>query len=198
MKVKLIAITQYLEGDGTEGLIEYAGRKCYNSKPQGNPGAFIQKLLTAGHETPIEHASATFDIEGISRVCSHQLVRHRIASFSQRSMRYVDQMGAANVIPPSIMNDNEALLVWKDASREGKIAYTKMINLGIPKEDARFVLPLATETGLVVTMNFRELRAVFKLRLDKAAQWEIRELAGRMLELVRPYAPSVFADFPLT
>ena len=196
MLVELLAITQDLHGDGTpEALLEHAGRVCYRSDSHGNPGAFIAARIRAGHESNIEHASATFEISGISRACSHQLVRHRIASYSQESQRYVDMSDPALVIPDAIADDPHARAVWDDFAKKVKSTYEELRELGVLKEDARFVLPNAAATRIIVTMNFRELRHFFTVRLHPAAQWEIRELAQRMLELVRPYAPSVFTDF---
>ena len=198
MQVELIAITQYLRGDGTpEELLEHAGRVCYRSDSHGNPGAFIAARIKAGHESIIEHASATFEISGISRACSHQLVRHRLASFSQESQRYVEVAGLEQeaVMPHSVYENEDSAETWYAAMQDIERAYQRLLAAGIPKEDARFLLPNATPTRLVVTMNFRELRHFFTVRLHPAAQWEIRELAQRMLELVRPYAPSVFTDF---
>ena len=195
MLVELLAITQYLHGDGTpEALLEHAGRVCYRSDSHGNPGAFITARIRAGHESIIEHASATFEISGISRACSHQLVRHRLASFSQESQRHVDMSDPALVIPDAIADDPHARAVWDDFAKKVKSTYEELRELGVLKEDARFVLPNAAATRIIVTMNFRELRHFFTVRLHPAAQWEIRELAQRMLELVRPYAPSVFTD----
>ena len=195
MQVELIAITQYLRGDGTpEELLEHAGRVCYRSESRGDPAKFLRARLREGHESLIEHASATFEIGGISRACSHQLVRHRIASYSQESQRYVDMSDPALVIPDAIAEDPHARAVWDGFVEGVKSTYQELRELGVLKEDARFVLPNAAATRIIVTMNFRELRHFFTVRLHPPAQWEIRELAQRMLELVRPYAPSVFTD----
>lgn len=193
MQVELIAITRYLCGDGTpEALLERAGRVCYRSEPCGNPAAFLRARLRDGHESIIEHASATFEINGISRVCSHQLVRHRLASYSQESQRYVDMSEPELVIPDAISGDPEALAIWEDFAGEVTSAYRTLRARGARKEDARFVLPNATATRIVVTMNFRELRHFFHQRITPEAQWEIREMALRMLELVAPHAPTIF------
>lgn len=195
MQVELIAITRFLKGDGSpEALIEYAGRVCYRSKSKGDPASFIQARIRDGHESIIEHASATFEISGISRACSHQLVRHRLASYSQESQRYVSMDNPEWVLPPSIMKDEEALKIWEQFAEKVKEAYRALRARGIAKEDARFVLPNATATRIVVTMNFRELRHFFRVRISPQAQWEIRELAVRMLEIIYPHAPAVFGD----
>ncbi|MEA3398060.1 MAG: FAD-dependent thymidylate synthase [Chloroflexota bacterium] len=193
MQVELIAITRYLCSDGaTEALLEHAGRVCYRSEPRGNSAAFLRARLRDGHESIIEHASATFEINGISRACSHQLVRHRLASYSQESQRYVDMSEPELVIPDAIAGDPEALAIWESFAGEVASAYRALRARGVRKEDARFVLPNATATRIVVTMNFRELRHFFHQRITPEAQWEIREMALRMLELVAPYAPTIF------
>jgi len=142
----------------------------------------------------IEHASATFEISGISRACSHQLVRHRLASYSQESQRYVDMSDPEWALPPAIAENPEAQVIWEKFSDEVKGAYQSLRELGIRKEDARFVLPNAAATRIIVTMNFRELLHLFRIRISRGAQWEIRDVCARMLELVHPLAPSVFGD----
>ena len=155
----------------------------------------LRKIIRLGHHSVLEHVSLTFGIEGISRACSHQLVRHRLASYSQQSQRYVkaDKRFAA-VVPPSIAGRPElkerfeALLVAMHGF------YGELLEAGVPAEDARFVLPNAAETKIVVTMNGRELRHFFALRCCRRAQWEIRALAKEMLRLARAAAPTLFAD----
>jgi len=193
MKVELIAVTQYLEGAGTpEALLERAGRVCYRSQSRGEPGQFLKARVREGHESLIEHAAATFEIDGISRACSHQLVRHRLASYSQESQRYVDMSDPTWVIPPSIAQNAEARAVWETFGDQVTAAYRALRELGVRKEDARFVLPNAAATRIVATMNFRELLHTFRLRISPHAQWEIRGVCVRMLELIHPHAPSVF------
>ena len=198
MQIKLIALTNYFgdyddsaNANPTESLIEHAGRVCYRST--GESARFIEKRIAAGHESIIEHAVATFEISGISRACSHQLVRHRIASFSQESQRYVEPYFEV-IVPPSIANTEGAAEIWAAALAMTNHAYDKLREMGIPKEDARFLLPNATATRLVVTMNFRELRHFFKVRLAPAAQWEIRNVAAEMLRIMLEEAPAVFGD----
>jgi len=195
MKVELIAMTQYLGGDGTpEALIEHAGRVCYRSESRGNPAAFLRARLKDGHESIIEHASATFEISGISRACSHQLVRHRLASYSQESQRYVDMSDPDLVVPDAIKASPEAYEVWSSFVDQVKDVYSELRGLGIRKEDARFILPNAAETRIVMTMNFRELRHFLRLRLAPEAQWEIRRVALEILKQLTPHAPTVFGD----
>ncbi len=195
MHVEIIGVTSYPQhDDGTEALLEHAGRACYRSESKGRPGKFLQARIREGHESLIEHASVTFDISGISRACSHQLVRHRIASYSQESQRYVDMSNPKFVVPPSVDRDPEAQAIWDEFIAQVADTYHRLRELGVRKEDARFVLPNATATRIIVTMNFRSLRHLFSVRCDKAAQWEIRELALEMLRQVHEIAPSVFGD----
>ena len=210
MNVRLIAITSYLGGESTqenetpdgtssaaptEKLIEYAGRMCYRSQGGGTPQAtarFIQHRVQEGHESIIEHSSASFEISGISRSCSHQLVRHRLASFSQESQRYVDMSAPEWVIPPDVAADPEALAIWEASLSQTQEAYRQLRARGIRKEDARFLLPNATATRLVMTANFRELLHLFRIRISPHAQWEICRVSIRMLEAVYAQAPNVF------
>jgi thymidylate synthase (FAD) len=195
MQVELIAVTRYLRGDGTpEELLEHAGRVCYRSESHGVPGKFLRARIREGHESIVEHASATFEVSSISRAASHQLVRHRIASYSQESQRYVDMSDPEWALPPAVAGNPEARTVWERFASEVEAAYRALRELGVRKEDARFVLPNATATRIVVTMNFRELLHLFRLRISPAAQWEIRDVCVRMLELVCPLAPSIFGD----
>ena len=195
MQVELIAITHYLRGDGTpEELLEHAGRICYRSQARGDPGSFLRARVREGHESLIEHASATFEISSISRACSHQLVRHRLASYSQESQRYVDMSDPEWVLPPAMESDPSAMEAWAKYSDRVKMAYQDLRESGVRKEDARFLLPNAAATRIIMTANFRELLHIFRLRISKEAQWEIRQVAVRMLEEVYPHAPAVFGD----
>jgi len=195
MQVELIAVTRYLRGDGTpEELLEHAGRVCYRSEGHGARGKFLRARIREGHESIVEHASATFEVSAISRAASHQLVRHRIASYSQESQRYVDMSDPEWALPPAVAENPEARTIWERFASEVEAAYRALRELGVRKEDARFVLPNATATRIVVTMNFRELLHLFRLRISPAAQWEIRDVCVRMLELVYPLAPSIFGD----
>jgi thymidylate synthase (FAD) len=195
MRVQIIGTTSFAHGDGQpESLLEHAGRTCYRSETRGNPGKFVQARVREGHESIIEHASVTFEIEGISRACSHQLVRHRIASYSQESQRYVDMSAPEFVAPPSVSENPEAMEVWDAFMSQVADAYHRLRALGVRKEDARFVLPNAAATRIIVTMNFRTLRHFFSVRCERAAQWEIRLLALEMLRQVHALAPFVFDD----
>jgi len=195
MEVKLIAITQALVDDGSpEAVIEYAGRICYRSVPKSESSRerFIRRRVMEGHESIVEHAAAAFGISGISRACSHQLVRHRLASYSQESQRYVGMSSPEWVVPDSIDSDPQALDIFRQALEGAASAYRALVSRGIKKEDARFLLPNAAATRIVVTMNFRELLHFFRIRISTQAQREIRQLALAMLAEVYPYGPSVF------
>ncbi|MBI4849950.1 MAG: FAD-dependent thymidylate synthase [Nitrospirae bacterium] len=163
--------------------------------------AFVEKLVKMGHMSPIEHAVFTFAIEGISRACSHQLVRHRLASYSQQSQRYVsEEAGFDYIIPPVIKGNKELKNAFVSFMEDAQRAYNEMVRklneLGIKGEsanqDARFLLPNAAETKIMVTMNARELIHFFRQRCCNRAQWEIRKMAEEMLKLVKKAAPTLF------
>ncbi len=155
----------------------------------------LRTVIASGHHSTLEHASYTFAIDGVSRAMTHQLVRHRLASFNQQSQRYVRFDEEPNVVvPDSISSDPERLKVFRRAIDATWDAYAELTRSGVPAEDARYVLPNACETKIVVTMNIRELLHFFSVRCCRRAQWEIRELADRMLELARPTAPLIFVD----
>ena len=197
---------------GPVETVAAAAKLCYSASDVNaikeavsskNQEPFIGKLVDSGHLSPIEHASFTFAIEGISRACSHQLVRHRLASYSQQSQRYVSMEGGFGyIIPPSIGKDpvlkeqfeffmegiqefyNRLMTALNERGIEGEAAY----------EDARFVLPNAAETKIIVTMNGRELLHFFAQRCCRRAQWEIRAMAIEMLKLAKRAAPAIFND----
>lgn len=137
--------------------------------------ALIRKVVNSGHHSVLEHVSFTFAVSGISRACSHQLVRHRIASYSQQSQRYVKPIEKP-IVPPSITRDECILREYLNFMKMSQSFYTKLVRSGIPREDARFVLPGAMPTNILMTMNLRELMNVCAVRLCSKAQWEIREL----------------------
>ncbi len=189
-----------------EITIAIAARLCYSSYSitkiesdfnDGEKGIekarkLIKKIRSSGHESVLEHSNFTFGVEGLSRSASHQLVRHRIASYSQRSQRYVKETKPRYVIPDSIARDNEFLKKYEKAIDDMFSLYGYLLKNGVPAEDARYLLPNAAETQLVFTMNARELLHFFKLRGCERAQWEIRRVAHKMFGLVYPLAPSVF------
>lgn len=193
-----------------EEVVAMAAKLCYS--PSGveelkgkieakDQAAFVEKLAAIGHLSPIEHVSFSFGIEGISRACSHQLVRHRVASYSQQSQRYVKAEQFDYVVPPSIKQDPVLVREFEKFMAEAQENYTKVLKrleeLGYKGEagqqDARYLLPNAAETKIVVTMNARELLHFFRVRTCNRAQWEIREMAERMLALVKQAAPTIFA-----
>lgn len=155
--------------------------------------AFIERLRASGHLSPFEHASFTFTLDGLSRVASHQLVRHRIASFSQQSQRYVTEGEPRVVVPRTVAENDAARALFEEAARSAHDVYRRLVELGVPKEDARFVLPHGWRTSLVVTMNARELGHFFALRTCRRAQWEIRGAARAMLRAVLAVAEPLFA-----
>ena len=155
----------------------------------------LRVILTSGHTSALEHSSYTFAIDGVSRALTHQLVRHRLASYNQQSQRYVSYTDEpAFIVPPVVAADPAATERFLEACGAAFIAYRELLDSGVPAEDARYLLPNAMETKIVVTMNIRELLHFFELRCCKRAQWEIRELALQMLELVEPTAPYIFMD----
>ena len=154
----------------------------------------LKGALASGHESVVEHVSFTFAISGVSRALTHQLVRHRMASYSQQSQRYVNMRGCEYVIPETIQKDPNARYFYNWCITATQNIYAKLLDFGIPEEDARYVLPNACCTNIVVSMNARELMHFFALRCCSRAQWEIRELANRMLELVKEVAPTIFAN----
>ena len=155
----------------------------------------IRKVTGYGHASVIEHAYFTFSIEDVSRAMTHQLVRHRIASYTQQSQRYVTYDTLERyVIPSSIASKLEAKKAFDDALEQISETYQRLLKMGIPKEDARFILPNAAKTNIIVTMNARELRHFFNLRCCARAQWEIREAAIEMLKQAKKAAPALFEN----
>lgn len=195
MTVELIAITP-----NAEAIIEKAGRTCYCSTPKAQPAHeknFIHRIIKNGHHSVLEHAYATFRITNVSRSFTHQLVRHRLCAFSQRSQRYVNEKNFAFVEPESIRDKTEAHKLFEEFMSEAKNAYCKLQELGIKNEDTRFVLPNAVQSEIVISANFRELRHILCVRCDRHAQWEIRNIALQMLRIMKKEAPSVFGDFEI-
>jgi len=155
----------------------------------------IRQVTGYGHASVIEHASFTFSVEDVSRAMTHQLVRHRVASYTQQSQRYVTYDTLEKyVTPPSIGRNAEAKKVFDEALEKISEAYRKLLQMTIPKEDARFILPNAAKTNIMVTMNARELRHFFNLRCCARAQWEIREVATEMLKQAKKAAPALFEN----
>ncbi len=157
---------------------------CYDSNP-ADPMKLVKRLYESGHLSVFEHIYFTFKIEGISRACSHQLVRHRMCSFTQRSQRYCNENDFGVVLPPS-MDSDPAYFEYNDVLLDIKQGYINLTHLNVPKEDARYILPNACCTDLYLSCNLRELIHICNERLCSRAQWEIRELVKKMVELVSP------------
>lgn len=206
MKVELVAYTP-----NPEETIERAARICYDSKTGDyeKRKKFLSGLIKSGHTSTIEHASATFKFSEVSRALTHELVRHRLFSFSQRSQRYCNEDGFGYVIPDTIKEklktksvenplvDSVSVTyesVFKNFMQKAKDLYNEMVAAGVPKEDARYILPNACYTEIFVSGNFREWRHFLELRLSPRAQWEIRQLAHLVLNELYKVAPIVFQD----
>lgn len=194
MKITLLSYTP-----NPEINIANAARICYDSKPKDLDGErkFIRGLVSSGHTATIEHSSATFLLEDVSRVLTHELVRHRLFSFCQRSQRYVKETEPSFVTPDVLLTENsndEAQKIYNDAMDNAWKAYKSLLDLGLKAEDARFVLPNACTTTITVSGNFREWRNFLILRLSPRAQWEIRKAANIILDKLIEIAPSVFED----
>jgi len=198
MKVTLIAYTP-----DPEKVAAAAARQCYSkfsatrALQNMTPDEIkkqLKKVIGNGHLSTLEHVSFTFAIEGISRACSHQLVRHRIASYSQQSMRYVKLEEIDFIVPESIARDEKALALYTSTLEQCKECYKSLQSVSIPTEDARYILPQASPTKIVMTMNVRSLMNFFELRCCLRAQWEIRQLACEMLATVKSIAPIIFEN----
>lgn len=198
MEVALLSFTPE-----PELIVAAAARLSYSSIGAGElrqrlrseqVNRLLGRLLSSGHLSPFEHAGFTFSIDGISRVTSHQLVRHRLASYTQQSQRYVSFNEPAFVTPPTIAANGNLKAEYEELIRAGHELYHQMLDGGIPAEDARYVLPNAAETKLVMTMNARELMHACSLRLCRKAQWEIVELFARIKAEVVKVAPLIGAE----
>ncbi len=190
MNVTLLAVT-----DKAEKLIEDSARVCYQSESSAPVGSLIIKLIKSGHHSVLEHASASFIISGVSRALTHQLVRHRLCSFSQQSQRYVKEDQFEYVIPVWMEACGpEGILIFKKHMEQIQEMYNYWKNAGAPNEDARFVLPNACCSEIVVSANFRQWRHLFETRSDKHAQWEIRDMSNICLVELFARAPNVFRD----
>lgn len=223
----MVHVTLVAHTPEPDRVIACAAKMCYSAAgaedimdglTEGKCARFLDMLTDLGHESPFEHASFTFAIEGVSRSLLAQITRHRIASFSVKSQRYVSEQDFSYITPPAIAEDPEACAIYERAMRQDEENYQKLAQIleekhlaallaeGKPEkearraaekraiEDARFVLPNACETKMMVTMNVRSLWNFFRLRCCSRAQWEIRELAAQMLALCREVAPRLFAN----
>lgn len=193
MHIELVAITP-----DAEAVIEQAGRTCYQSISRTKPGSekdFIRKIIESGHHSVLEHAYATFRIKNCSRAMTHQLVRHRLCAFSQQSQRFVDEESFSYVVPENIAA--EYLEEFQRDMETIQQMYRKWRHKGLRKEDARFVLPNACASEIIVSANFRQWRHIFCVRCSRHAQWEIRAAALEMLRIMKRQAPTVFEDFSI-
>jgi thymidylate synthase (FAD) len=183
MNVEIITATPH-----PVDVISAAAGTCYG-KQDMNPKR-VRNCFKSGHMSVFEHASATFRVSGISRACSHQLVRHRVASYSQQSQRYckVDvESRDWYVVPPEIAENKRVRLMYDGFMMNSAAEYSSYLKAGFKPEDARYILPEATKTEIVVSMNARELFHFIELRTSQAAQWEIRDLAGAMVDALSAY-----------
>lgn len=227
LRVQLIARTEFLappdvpwstDADGGAALVEFAGRACYQSWSKPNPrtatnAAYISHIIEVGHFAVLEHASVSFYITGISRSCTHELVRHRHFSYSQLSQRYVPDDEASVVMPPGLEDDPELQQIVLAAADASRAAYDTLLaelearlenqpNAVLRRKQARqaarAVLPNGTETRIVVTGNYRAWRHFIAMRASEHADTEIRRLAIACLRELSGVAPAVFADFEIT
>ncbi len=196
--VELMSITP-----NAEQVIELACRTCYLSfhrfQPPNSTEELIKKIIRKKHHSVLEHALATFRIKGGSRVFTHELVRHRLMSPSQESQRYVEYGKVRNfdaVLPPTIEQGGFKDRYIDMTTRLVEF-YEEMVKAGVPKEDARYILPNGTTSEIVISANFREFRHIFEVRCNPRAHWEIRQICMMMLEVMKKEAPIVFDDFIL-
>lgn len=227
LRVQLIAKTDFLapsdvpwttDADGGPALVEFAGRACYQSWSKPNPrtatnAGYIKHIIDVGHFSVLEHASVSFYITGISRSCTHELIRHRHFSYSQLSQRYVPETESQVVLPPGIEDDPELREILTAAADASRATYTELLSRLEAKfadqpnavlrrkqtrQAARAVLPNATETRIVVTGNYRAWRHFVAMRASEHADIEIRRLAVACLRQLADIAPAVFADFEIS
>lgn len=184
MNVELINYTQ-----NPVAAIEKAASTCYDSQPTG--GRIMKHCYKSGHHSVLEFADFTFKVSGVSRALTHQLVRHRMASYAQRSQRYCEEDGFEFVVPRSVSSNSEANEKYNEAIEKIKEAYSSLLSMGIKAEDARMLLPNACCTQICVKMNLRELIHFCNERLCTCAQWEIREMARLMVKEVVRVAPEL-------
>src|SRR5271156_290766 len=224
LRVQLIAKTEFVapsdvpwstDADGGQALVEFAGRACYQSWSKPNPktatnASYLRHIIDVGHFSVLEHASVSFYITGISRPCTHELIRHRHFSYSQLSQRYVPEKESRGVVPPGIDDDAELQKILAEAADASRATYTELLSRLEAKfadqpnavlrrkqarQAARAVLPNATETRIVVTGNYRAWRHFIAMRASEHADLEIRRLAIACLRELVDAAPAVFSDF---
>lgn len=192
MKVELLAHTP-----DPEKLVADAARTCYLSFGRSSPASdarLIRKLVSLGHLSVLEHASATFRVTGGTRAFTHQLVRHRLCAFSQQSQRYVDEKEFEVAVPDTIASSPAARRLFERTVDTIREAYASFREMGIPGEDARFILPNAVFSEIVFSANFRQLRHMIATRGERRVQWEIRRVFVEVLRIMRRVAPLIFGD----
>ncbi len=193
MKVTLLAHTP-----DADNLCAAAGNSCYSDRGASeilgtiDSEKTLSRIVGMGHHSVIEHAMFTFSVEGVSRALTHQLVRHRVASYSQQSQRYVSMDNATFVTPHTIEDNKEAEELYDSVMDTIWDAYKKLEEMGVPAEDARYLLPNGCTTNITLTMNARELLHLFSLRSCNRAQWEIREMSDQMLKICKEVSPVIF------
>ena len=195
MRIELLHITP-----NAEKVIEKAGRTSYQSfekQTETSYKSFVKMLIRNKHESVLEHATVSFRISGISRALTHQLVRHRLCSFTQQSQRYVNEKNFNYIEPDEIRSNPMAHDIYIELMEQIRNRYSQLRDLGIKKEDARFILPNSTESEIIMTANLREIRHVLTLRGEKAAQWEIRRLAIEILKILKKEVPEIFQDMEI-
>ena len=226
LSVQLIAKTEFFpppevpwntDADGGPALVEFAGRACYQSWSKPNPrtatnASYLRHIIDVGHFSVLEHASVSFYITGISRSCTHELIRHRHFSYSQLSQRFVPERESQVVVPPGIEDDPGLTRLFLEAADAGRAAYDTLLTrleakfADVPnavlrrkqaRQAARAVLPNATETRIVVTGNYRAWRHFVAVRASEHADVEMRRLAIACLRQLADVAPTVFADFEI-
>jgi thymidylate synthase (FAD) len=197
-EVTLMAITP-----NAEDIIERACRTCYLSFHRYDPPAsaeeLIKKVIRKKHHSVLEHAMATFRIKGGSRVFTHELVRHRLMSPSQESQRYV-QYGVTrdyDIVVPPVIKGSDFFERYMTLAAEAERLYSEMVAAGLPKEDARYILPNATTSEIVISANLREYRHIFEVRCHPRAHWEIRRICLEMLRILKRETPIVFWDYEI-
>ena len=227
LHVQLIAKTEFVapsdvpwstDADGGQALLEFAGRACYQSWSKPNPktatnAGYLQHIIDVGHLSVLEHASVSFYITGISRSCTHELIRHRHFSYSQLSQRYVPENESQIVLPPGLEDDDELRRILIEAADASRATYADLLSRLEAKfadqpnailrrkqarQAARAVLPNATETRIVVTGNYRAWRHFIAVRASEHADVEIRRLAIACLRQLVGAAPAVFGDFQIS
>ena len=186
MKVKLVQATE-----NAGKMIADIASICYGKEEAKNPERLLKNLYKLGHHSVFEHVYYTFKIEGISRVTHLQLTRHRHTSPTVESQRYTDQSENIVIMPETIASNPRAYMIFEKTVTQSQEAYKKLRELGIPKEDARYLLPEGIATSKYLSMNLRELIHIAKLRISKQAQWEIRELVREMVRLVVEHSPEL-------